>query len=308
MMRTRIQNTSPAGHEGTPSQKIHQVICSSGGNAGHAVATTGERLNIPVKVFVPETTLPLMIAKIRSKKNTEVFVKGANWNESNAYALQAMESDREGTCLYVPPYDHPLIWEGNSSIVDELFDDCQGDVSLFPDVIVLSVGGGGLLRGVQLGLERLGLAHKTEIIAVETAGTASFAASKAAGRLTRLDRIVSVATSLGALSVVESCLTSAVKTTSVVVSDAEAVDACYAFVNSHRMLVEPACGATLAALHPRRAIELFGNIMEAKGQGQGQGQGLGQEARLHVAVVVCGGGAVDLPMLQVFRDRVGTME
>jgi threonine dehydratase len=44
-----------------------------------------------------------------------------------------------------------MIWEGNASIVDELVAD-----GVKPGAIVLSVGGGGLLCGVQRGLERHG--------------------------------------------------------------------------------------------------------------------------------------------------------
>lgn len=49
----------------------------------------------------------------------------------------------------MPPFDDPLIWEGNSTIVDELV-----AANVKPGAIVLSVGGGGLLCGVQRGLER----------------------------------------------------------------------------------------------------------------------------------------------------------
>jgi L-serine/L-threonine ammonia-lyase len=34
----------------------------------------------------------------------------------------------------------------------------------------------------------------------------------------------------------------------IVVSDREAVEACFSLVHDHRLLVEPACGASLAAL------------------------------------------------------------
>jgi L-serine/L-threonine ammonia-lyase len=265
---------------------INHVISSSGGNAGLAAATAAERLGLQIQVFVPETALPLMINKIKSRNKASVIVKGANWNEANGYALEAMDRIGRNQTVYIPPYDHPLIWEGNSTLVDEILEDCGGDPNKFPKVIVLSVGGGGLLRGVQLGLERLGLAHHTQIFAVETHGTASFAAGKKAGKVVYLDKINSIATSLGALSVVPSCLTSPVRTTSFVVSDAEAVDACYDFLNEHRILVEPACGAALAMTNPRLR-EAFSGIDSA-------------------LFVVCGGSAINLEMLAAYRQKVGS--
>ena len=265
--------------------QIKKVICSSGGNAGNAVAAACEQLGLPCDVYVPVTTLPMMIEKIRKRHMTNVHVGGANWNAANAFALEALE--KQGVSgLYVPPYDHPLIWKGNSTMVDEILQDCDGDPTKFPKVIVLSVGGGGLLRGVQMGLERLGLSNHTQIFAVETTGTASFAAAKKAGKIVSLDKIDSIASSLGALSVVEGTIHSPVKTTSFVVSDAEAVDACYEFVNESRVLVEPACGAALAMTNPRLR-QAFEGVDSA-------------------VFVVCGGGAISLEMLDAFRQKVGT--
>ena len=271
---------------------VERVVCSSGGNAGNAVAAAGERLGLPVDVYVPTTTLPMMIEKIRGNADTTVHVQGENWNAANAHALEAIEKAGGvaggvdgGKCIYIPPYDHPLIWEGNSSLVDELLEDCGGidNVEQFPQCIVLSVGGGGLLRGVQLGLERLGLTGRCEVFTVETEGSACFHAAKAAGEVVRLKSIDSIATSLGALSVVPSCLESPVKTTAFTVSDDEALDACYAFANEHKALVEPACGAALALATKRP--EAFVGISSA-------------------VFVVCGGSAVSLDMLAEYRTKI----
>jgi L-serine/L-threonine ammonia-lyase len=43
-----------------------ELISSSGGNAGLAVATVGSRLGLGVSVIVPETTKPLVIEKLKS--------------------------------------------------------------------------------------------------------------------------------------------------------------------------------------------------------------------------------------------------
>jgi L-serine/L-threonine ammonia-lyase len=45
---------------------VTELISSSGGNAGLAVATVGHQLNMSVSVIVPETTKPLVIAKLES--------------------------------------------------------------------------------------------------------------------------------------------------------------------------------------------------------------------------------------------------
>ena len=227
------------------NKSLRKIVCSSGGNAGNAVAAAGSTLNVAVDVFVPTTTMPMMVAKIE-KRGANVHVGGSNWNEADQRARKTLDD----STLYVPPFNDALIWEGNSYLVDEILQQVGGDISAFPQVIVLSVGGGGLLRGVQLGLERLGLVGHTEIVAVETEGAGSFAAAKANdNKVISLSAITSIASSLGALSVVESTLTSPVKTTSCLVSDAHAVLACVKFADEMRLLVEPACGASLVSLY-----------------------------------------------------------
>ena len=66
---------------------------------------------------MPKTTKQMMIDKLQNI-GAVVTVFGANWNEADALARE--EAIGEGT-LYVPPFDHPLIWQGNSSLVPYLF-------------------------------------------------------------------------------------------------------------------------------------------------------------------------------------------
>ena len=76
------------------------------------------------------------------------------------------------------------------------------------DLYFVSVGGGGLLHGVQLGLLRLqqkNLWLDVRIVAVETHGSGSFHLAKKTGSgvvPVALSKIDTVATSLGALQVI----------------------------------------------------------------------------------------------------------
>jgi L-serine/L-threonine ammonia-lyase len=74
-----------------------------------------------------------------------------------------------------------------------------------------------------------------------------------------LERIASIATSLGAKRVCERALQCSREhpVRSVVVSDCDALAACERFLADHRMLVEPACGASLAVAYGQ-APELEG--------------------------------------------------
>ncbi len=217
-----------------------RFISSSGGNAGIAAAYAGRRLGIPVVVVVPETTTERARSLI-GMEGAEVVVRGASWQEANALA----ESMVTGTDAMLHPFDDPLVWEGHASLVDELV-----AAGVRPDAIVLSVGGGGLLSGVVQGLHRHGWTD-VPVIAVETEGAASLARSMEAGQLVALDAITSVATSLGAKQVCAQALHWSLHhpVRSVIVSDQAAARACERFIDDHRLVVEPACGAALATVY-----------------------------------------------------------
>jgi len=217
-----------------------RFISSSGGNAGIAVAYAGRHLSVPVVVVVPETTTDRAKALIQ-QEGAEVVVHGSSWQEANALALSMVkESD-----AFLHPFDDPLIWQGHASLVDEVV---RSGVK--PDVVVLSVGGGGLLCGVVEGLHRNGWID-VPVIAVETEGADSLAQSVRAGYRVELAAITSIATSLGARRICEQAFSWSKKHPfrSIVVSDRAAVSACQRFLADHRVVVEPACGASLAVVY-----------------------------------------------------------
>lgn len=45
---------------------VSKVVSSSGGNAGLACATAAGRLGMSVEVVVPDTTKPMVVARLRS--------------------------------------------------------------------------------------------------------------------------------------------------------------------------------------------------------------------------------------------------
>jgi L-serine/L-threonine ammonia-lyase len=238
-----------------------RIICPSGGNAGFAAAYAARKLGLPSAVVVPETTSKQVRDAI-SRVGAEVIVAGAAFDEALAHAR--VVADETGAAL-IHPFDDPLLWEGHATLVDEVV---AAGASF--DVVVTSVGGGGLLAGIVEGLRRNGL-HHVPVIAVETKGAASFNLSIASGYPVTLPAITSIATSLGAKRVAPHIL-DLVDThpiVSVTVSDAEAVSACLKFADAYRVLVEPACGAALAVAdvhadllkaYERPLIEVCGGV------------------------------------------------
>jgi L-serine/L-threonine ammonia-lyase len=254
---------------------VRRFLSSSGGNAGIAVAHAGRALSIPVVVVVPESTTDRARQTIVAQ-GAELVVHGASWQEAHAQALSMIGV---GDAL-LHPFDDPLLWEGHATMIDEAAQ--QGPK---PDAVVLSVGGGGLLCGVMEGLYRNGW-QDVPVVAVETEGAASLRAAIVAGRPVALDAITSVATSLGAKQVAERAFawTRAHRVDSAVVSDAAAVDACLRFVDDHRIVVEPACGAALALAYDSAGVlSTFRRVM----------------------IVVCGGVTASIDQLRAWSRPTG---
>ncbi len=219
-----------------------RFLSSSGGNAGIAVAYAGRELGVPVTVVVPTSTTARARRAI-ADEGASLIVHGVSWQEAHAHLL-SLVTDADAV---LHPFDDPLLWQGHATMIDEAARQARK-----PDAIVLSVGGGGLLCGVVEGLHRNGWGD-VPIVAVETIGAASLHASIEAGHRVTLPAITSIATSLGAKQVAERAFELAREhpLASVIVSDAAAVDACLRFVDDHRLVVEPACGAALALAYDR---------------------------------------------------------
>ena len=257
---------------------ITHFVCPSGGNAGFAAAVAGVALRVRTTIVVPETTAEMVRDKIRAI-GADVVVHGSVWDEANQEALRMCET--RGT-LYVPPFDHPDIWDGNATLIDEAVAQARENHLHF-DAVICSVGGGGLMSGVIEGLHRNALAH-VPLIAVETDGAASLNAAVQAGEIVALPAITSIATTLAARSVAQQAFdwTRRHEVRSVVVSDRQAVDACLRFADDMRMLVEPACGAALAVAYQN--LPALADVERP-------------------LIVVCGGIGVDLAKLTEWRQR-----
>jgi L-serine/L-threonine ammonia-lyase len=260
----------------TQNEKSKGFVSSSGGNASLAVAYAGQILDKPVEIIVPQTTLPFMIEKMQ-RLNAKVCVQGADWNAADAKArLLAKQLGWH----YIPPFDHPIIWKGHSTIIHEI-----KDTGLKPDAIVVAVGGGGLLCGLIEGLRTVGWSD-IPVFTAETEGAASLAASIKNGQLVTLDSIDTIATSLGAKQVANQAWIDAKihPIISKTVTDCQALQAVIRFFDDHNILVEPACGAALALVYEKIVDpNLYQNIV----------------------VIVCGGKGVNLNLLEKWSEKLG---
>ncbi|KAG2470668.1 SDHL deaminase, partial [Polypterus senegalus] len=302
----KMDNTQPSGSFkirgiGHYCQQFH--FCIAGGNAGLATAYVARKLNIPVTVIVPSSTPDLTVQKLR-EYGASVQVFGQVWDDADREAHRLAESRG---WKYVPPFDHPLIWQGHSTIVKELRDHLPSR----PGAIVVAVGGGGLLCGVAEGVKEVGW-EDVPIIAMETIGADSLNAAVKAGKLVTLPDITSLfflldliylsgflllsrseAKCLGAKTVCPRALevTQQLPILSHVVTDQQALQAIKSFLDDERVLVELACGASLGAIYS-------GLVTRLQTQGQLPAQ-LGP-----LVVIVCGGSGINLDQLLKYQEKI----
>ncbi|KAK5916305.1 hypothetical protein CgunFtcFv8_011303 [Champsocephalus gunnari] len=241
------------------------VVCSSGGNAGMAAAYVARKMGVPATIVVPSSTPQLVVQRLRDQGAT-VNITGKVWDDANAEALRLAET--EGL-TYVPPFDHPLLWQGHSSVVSEV----AASLDEKPGAVLLSVGGGGLLCGVIQGL-------------------------KDQGRLVTLDDITSEAKCLGAKTVCRKAFefsqSGEISIISELVTDQQALSAVETFLDEERVLVEMACGAALAAVYSGLVHRL-------------QDEGRLPAPLGPLLVIVCGGSSVDMEQLSHLKHKLHTV-
>lgn len=154
-------------------------------------------------VIVPGSTPKSAADNIREHGATvECF--GNVWDDADEEARRRLT---DNSVLYISPFDHPKIWEGHSSMIDELKLELKGET---PSLVVCSVGGGGLLLGVLDGLRKNNWAQ-VPVLAMETYGAESLNVSLNAGKVVRLDNISSIAKSLGSKQIAQAALDQSLK-------------------------------------------------------------------------------------------------
>ena len=261
------------------------IISSSGGNAGISASYCALQNNLPCHVFVPTTTSPNNI-KIIQQNGAIVTVIGDDWDQAHSFALKYHESNPG---LFIHPFDNQDLWDGHSSIVNEL-----------PEfnAIVCSVGGGGLASGIIKGVKNRYGNSNTDIFLVETIGADSFNKTILNNyEPVCLDAITSIATSLGAKQVCNNLIKEAKiykNLHSIVVSDKTAVEAMVRFCDEFRMLVEPACGAALALATTEEGRREFWERMKDRDLSQ-----------VVLVIEVCGGNGVSRELMDKYCKATG---
>ncbi|MBQ9292956.1 MAG: threonine ammonia-lyase [Campylobacter sp.] len=120
-------------------EKAKGVICASAGNHAQGVAISARHFGVRAVIIMPEAT-PLLKVSGTKALGGEVILKGDNFDEAYAYAL---EYAKEQGLTFVHPFDDEFVQAGQGTIALEMLEDVA-DL----EYLVVPVGGGGLVSGV----------------------------------------------------------------------------------------------------------------------------------------------------------------
>jgi threonine dehydratase len=144
------------------------VVAASGGNHGAAVAYASRQLGVPATIFVPTTSSPSKIDRIRAC--------GAALNiggERYADALAASEAwARSSGARVIHAFDQMETILGQATVGLELNDQAPG-----LDTVLVAVGGGGLIGGIAAWY-----AGATRVVGVEPVDAPTLTRALAEGR------------------------------------------------------------------------------------------------------------------------------
>ena len=229
---TRISRLSAA-------ERARGVVAASAGNHAQGVALAAGMLGAKSTVFMPEgAPLP----KVSATKGYGASIEYAGTTVDDALAAARAFAEATGAIL-IHPFDHRDVIAGQGTVGLEILEQC-------PEVgtIVTAVGGGGLISGVAVAAKAL--RPQVRIIGVQAVGAAAYPPSLAAGEPLTLERSATIADGIAVMrpGVLNFAHVSKLVDDVVTVTDEDLSAALLVLLERHKMVVEPAGGAAVAAL------------------------------------------------------------
>jgi threonine dehydratase len=227
----------------SPEQRARGVVASSAGGHGIGLAYASKTLGVPAQLFLPHSVDARKLAVIRQHGAQTHFRESveAARTAARAHALEHQQ-------LFVSAYNDADIIAGGGTVGLEVAEDLPE-----VDLVVVGVGGGGLLSGLGLALERL--APSARLWGVQPEESPVMAKWLEQGRPVPVETRPNIADGLGAQVETDALtfpLLQRFVERMVLVSEADIRDAMGWLLEEHQLVVEPSGAAPVAALlrHP----------------------------------------------------------
>lgn len=170
----------------TDDERARGVTAVSAGNHAMAVGYAARVLGTTAKVVMPQNANPARVAACRALGAEVVLVPDVH----TAFEEVRRIEQGEGRCL-VHPFEGPRIACGTATLGLE-FSEQAGEL----DAVIVPIGGGGLCAGVACALHYL--QPRCQVFGVEPTGADTMHRSFAAGAPQSIERVRTIADSLGA--------------------------------------------------------------------------------------------------------------
>jgi threonine dehydratase len=221
------------------------IVVASTGNHALATATVGRKLRIPVDIYVSEHLHPLKRGRIESLGARVHAVRGDSLLAETTAHREADSSGRP----YVSPYNDTDVVAGQGTVAVEILRQLGslGIASL--DAIFVAVGGGGLIGGIGMHLKDASPA--TEIVGCWPENSPALHECMRAGKFLDdvTDRETYSTSTAGGIEPGAITLEIATRVIdrSILVTEAEILDATRRFYREEGQLIEGAAGVAVAA-------------------------------------------------------------
>jgi len=151
------------------------IVTASAGNHGRAMACAAERLGLRLVVFTPHSAPR---AKLDAIARHGADLRPAPTYEESERMAKAFAAEAGAT--YISPYSHPDVVAGAATVAVEILEDWPE-----VDMILASVGGGGLVSGIAIAARAL--AGSVEVVGVECEASPAFHEALKAGQIVEVE-------------------------------------------------------------------------------------------------------------------------
>jgi len=219
-------------------QKEAGVTAVSAGNHAIATAFAARAVGTSAKVVMVMNANPLRVERCRDFGAEVVLADDVH----SAFDVAEEIQNKEGR-FFVHPFEGSDVVLGTATVGLEI---CEQVPDL--DAIIVPIGGGGLCAGISSAVKQL--KPRCEVIGVEPVGADSMHRSFASGKPEPIEKVATIADSLGAPFALpisyELCKENVDEL--VLVSDDELKETMGLLFRELKIAVEPACAASTAAL------------------------------------------------------------
>ena len=219
-------------------QKEAGVTAVSAGNHAIATAFAARAVGTSAKVVMIMNANPLRVERCRDFGAEVVLADDVH----SAFDVAEEIQNKEGR-FFVHPFEGSDVVLGTATVGLEI---CEQVPDL--DAVIVPIGGGGLCAGISSAVKQL--KPRCEVIGVEPVGADSMSRSFASGKPESIEKVATIADSLGAPFALpisyELCKENVDEL--VLVSDDELTDTMGLLFRELKIAVEPACAASTAAL------------------------------------------------------------